>query len=134
MARQITTRETDTGEVKERDTVVRDKVDQRERTANKLEQVMWFIITLVMVVLFIRFVLLLFGAQTGVPFVDFWYGLTAPLVKPFAGIFGTLDTYNHYNGMRLELESLIAMLVYGLLGYMVILGIRLMHSPEERNS
>lgn len=134
MARHVTTRETDTGATTERDTVVHDDVDRRDRTASKLEQVIWFIITVVLVLILIRFVLLLFGARTGVPFVDFWYGLTAPLIKPFAGMFGNLDTYNEYNGMRIELESLVAMLVYGLIGYLIVLGVRLIRrTPEERN-
>ena len=56
-------------------------------------------------------ILLLFGARTGVPFVDFWYGMTAPLIKPFAGMFGSINTFNVYTGQRIELESLVAVTI-----------------------
>lgn len=92
----------------------------------KFEELVWFVLAVLMVVLSIRFFLLLVGSRTGVPFVDFWYNLSAPLITPFAGMFGTINTYNTYTGMRLELESLVAMLVYGLIGYLVILAIRLL--------
>lgn len=134
MARRVTTRETTAGNTTDRDTVVESTADRRDVRASKAEQVIWFVLTVVLTLILIRFVLLLFGARTGVPFVDFWYSLTAPLIKPFAGMFGNLDTYNDYNGMRIELEALVAMLVYGLIGYLLVLAVRLIRrTPEERN-
>ena len=103
-----------------------------DRRVRKVEDIIWFIIAVIIAVILIRFVLLLFGARTGVPFVDFWYGMTAPLIAPFAGIFGSLDTYNDYTGQRIELESLVAMLIYGVLGYLVVWATRLLrHEPKS---
>ena len=103
-----------------------------DRRVRKVEDIIWFIIAVIIAVILIRFVLLLFGAQTGVPFVDFWYAMTAPLIAPFAGIFGSLDTYNDYTGQRVELESLVAMLIYGVLGYLVVWATRLLrHEPKS---
>lgn len=133
MARKLTTREETetTGEA-----AVRDRQDRpdRDAVAFKAEDVIWFIVAVIEVLILIRFILLLFGARTGVPFVDFWYTLTAPLIYPFAGMFGNLDTYNQYTGMRLELESLVAMLVYGLIGYLVVLAVRLLHRTDDRRA
>lgn len=103
--------------------------DTRYRRVRKVEDILWFLIAAVAILIFVRFVLLLFGARTGVPFVDFWYDLTAPLVAPFAGMFGTVDTFNVYTGQRIEIESLVAILIYSLVGYLIILGVRLFR-PE----
>lgn len=106
---------------------------QDDRRVRKVEDIIWFIIAVIVSVILIRFILLLFGARTGVPFVDFWYGMTAPLIAPFAGIFGSLDTYNDYTGQRIELESLVAMLIYGILGYLVVWATRLLrHEPTSQ--
>lgn len=102
-----------------------DRRDRPDRRVRKAEDFAWFLIAAVSILIFVRFILLLFGARTGVPFVDFWYGLTAPLIAPFAGMFGTIDTFNTYTGQRIELESLVAIVIYALIGYLIVLGIRL---------
>ncbi len=104
---------------------------QDDRKPRKLEDIVWFLVAAIAIVIFVRFVLLLFGARTGVPFVDFWYAMTAPLIAPFAGMFGNLNTYNSYTGQRIEIESLVALVIYGLIGYLVVLGVRLLrHEPR----
>jgi uncharacterized membrane protein len=129
MARRIVTTE----ETAATDDVREERSVRDDRHVYKLEDIAWFIIALIMVLILVRFVLLLLGARTGVPFVDFWYNITAPLIAPFAGIFGTTGTYNSYTGMRIEPESLVAMLVYGLVGYLIVLAIRLLkRNPERR--
>lgn len=130
MARRIVKRETTETTAAPAQT----RTERRDDFAvNKVEDFIWFLIAVVEVLILIRFILLLFGARTGVPFVDFWYNLTAPVIRPFAGMFGNINTYNTYTGQRIELEALVAMLVYGLIGYLVILGIRLLRrNPDER--
>ncbi len=104
---------------------------QDDRKVRKIEDFIWFLVALVVLIILIRFILLLFGARTGVPFVDFWYSMTAPLIAPFAGIFGNLDTYNSYTGQRIELDALVAMIIYGVLGYLLVLASRLLrHEPK----
>lgn len=104
-----------------------------DRRVRKVEDIIWFIIAVIISIILIRFVLLLFGARTGVPFVDFWYNMTAPLIAPFAGIFGNLDTYNDYTGQRIEIEALVAMLIYGVLGYLIVWATRLLwHEPTSQ--
>ncbi|HEX3081941.1 MAG TPA: YggT family protein [Candidatus Saccharimonadia bacterium] len=73
-----------------------------------------WITSAVLAVLAIRVVLSLLGANQNNAFASFIYGLTYPFVAPFFGLFG----YNmHYGVARLELETLVAMLVYGIVGY-----------------
>lgn len=130
MARTITTK---TSEV-EQDEAVRTPSTAGggdDRRVRKVEDLIWFLIAIVIVLIFVRFLLLLFGARTGVPFVDFWYGITAPLIAPFAGMFGNIDTYNTYTGQRIELEALVGMVVYGLVGYLIVLGVRLLRREPK---
>jgi len=128
MAQRITTTETDDREVDARREPARDP-------AKRFEDVIWFILAVIAAIIVVRFVLLLFGAREGVPFVDFWYGLSAPFIAPFAGMFGN-GAYNTYNGSRLEVEALVALLIYSLTAYLLVLGIRLLtpNSDERKTS
>jgi uncharacterized protein YggT (Ycf19 family) len=68
---------------------------------------------IILVTLILRFAFRLLGANPDAGFVSFIYSFTAPLVSPFFGIFNT-------NGVdlatgRVEFETLIAILVYGLI-------------------
>lgn len=126
MAQRITT-EADDREV------VRDRGVRRNPSA-RFEDAIWFILAVIAAIIVVRFVLLLFGAKEGVPFVDFWYGLSAPFIAPFAGMFGN-GGYNTYNGSRLEIEALVALLIYALVAYLLVLGIRLLSpNPDERRT
>lgn len=65
-------------------------------------------------VLAIRVILSLLGANQANAFANFVYSLTYPFVAPFFGLFGyTMQ----YGVARLELETLVAMAVYALVGY-----------------
>ncbi|MGB8644826.1 MAG: YggT family protein [Anaerolineae bacterium] len=64
----------------------------------------------------IRFILRLFGANPDAGFAQFIYGLTAPLVAPFAGLFGT----PLFGGSAFEFTSLVAMLIYVLLAWVIV--------------
>ena len=80
-----------------------------------------------------RLLLRLLAARPDNPFIAAFLRVTAPLIAPFAGIFGNLDTYNDYTGQRIELEALVAMLIYGVLGYLVVWATRLLrHEPKSQ--
>lgn len=107
--------------------------DGDDRRVRKVEDIIWFFIAAIDILIFVRFILLLFGARTGVPFVDFWYNLTAPLIAPFAGMFGNIDTYNTYTGQRIEIEALVAIVIYSLIGYLFVLAVRLLRREPRSN-
>ena len=84
-------------------------------------QAVWWIVGLIDVLIAIRFLLKLLGANPA-PFVRFMYDLTWPLVAPFHGIFNTAQEGRSI----LEPESLVAMAIYALIGWGIVSLIRLM--------
>jgi uncharacterized protein YggT (Ycf19 family) len=97
--------------------VVRDRVVASESPARPYalaERIILWVTGLVLALLGIRVILSLLGANQASPFAALIYGLTAPLVAPFFGLFGYTM---HYGVVRLEIETLVAMLVYALIGY-----------------
>lgn len=78
------------------------------------ERIIQYIVGVIESLLAIRVVLSLLGANRGNAFAELIYGVTAPLVAPFSGLLG----YQFQAGVaRLEIETLIAMAVYGLIGW-----------------
>lgn len=133
MSRTLQTTEEADRRTERKSTQGRGDGDRDDRRVRKLEDILWFVIAAIDILIFVRFILLLFGARTGVPFVDFWYNLTAPLIAPFAGMFGNIDTYNVYTGQRIEIEALVAIVIYSLIGYLFVLAVRLLRR-EPRSS
>ncbi|MDQ6772758.1 MAG: YggT family protein [Candidatus Dormibacteraeota bacterium] len=89
-------------------------------------QALWFLVGLVDVLLAIRFFLKLLGASTASAFVTFLYGITAPLIAPFQGIFGTPAA----GGSIVEPATLVAIVVYSLIGWGIAYLIRLITAPR----
>jgi hypothetical protein len=89
-------------------------------------QAVWWIVGFIDVLIAIRFLLKLFGANPA-PFVRFMYDLTWPLVAPFHGIFNS----DQVGRSVLEPESLVAMAIYALIGWGIVSLIRLMTTPSS---
>ena len=89
-------------------------------------QTIWWIVGFIDVLIGIRFLLKLFGANPA-PFVRFMYDVTWPLVAPFHGIFNTAQEGRSI----LEPESLVAMAIYALIGWGIVSLIRLMSRPRS---
>jgi hypothetical protein len=71
----------------------------------------------IMAVLGIRFVLALLGANPANPFADFIYTVSRPFVSPFFGLFN----YQGQLGVgRFEFETLIAILFWGFVTWIII--------------
>lgn len=79
-----------------------------------IARVVWYIVGFIAVVLALRMVLLLLGAQQGNAFVDFVYSFSAVFASPFFGIFSYTPSYN---GFTFEVSTLVALLVYLLVGW-----------------
>src|SRR5438552_12668043 len=78
-------------------------------------QAVWWIVGFIDVLIAIRFILKLFGANPA-PFVRFIYDVTWPLVAPFHGIFNTSQV-----GVSVfETESLVAIAIYTLIGWGIV--------------
>lgn len=76
-------------------------------------QVVWYLVGVIEVVLGFRFLLKLLGASTAAGFTSFIYTITDPLVLPFMSVLGV----SRLEGSLFEWVSLLAMLVYALLGW-----------------
>lgn len=92
-----------------------------------MQRVVWFIIGFINVVIAMRFVLLLLGANRGAAFTDFVYSLSAPFVAPFVGIFGEPV----YGQSVFEVSSLLAIAVYTLIGWGIAKLITLTRPQDE---
>ena len=90
-------------------------------------QAVWWIVGFIDVLVAIRFVLKLFGANVAAAFVRFMYDVTWPLVAPFHGIFNTTQQGRSI----LEPESLVAIAIYALIGWGIVSAIRLMTRPRS---
>jgi len=93
--------------------VVSDPYAQRRGVASKVSQAIYLIFGIVEALLVIRVALKLLGANAEAGFATFVYRISTPLVAPFVGLFGTPQL----NGMVLELEALVAIVVYGLVAW-----------------
>lgn len=89
-------------------------VDEAPNTAAR---VVWFITGVLVTLLAFRFILSLLGANRGNAFADLIYTITFPFVAPFFGLFGYQMEYGR---ARFEIETLVAMAVYALVGYGII--------------
>jgi YGGT family len=93
--------------------VVSDPYAQRRGVASKVSQAIYLIFGIVEALIVIRFVLKLLGANAEAGFASFIYRISSPLVAQFVGLFGSPQV----NGMVLELESIVAIVVYGLIAW-----------------
>ena len=88
--------------------------DQRLFTF-KATQLIWLGLGLLEGLLALRIFLKLIGANAANPFAGLLYGLTDVFLAPFVGLTGTPAA----GGMVLEISSLIAMIVYALVAWVI---------------
>ena len=88
--------------------------DQRLFTF-KATQLIWLGLGLLEGLLALRIFLKLIGANAANPFAGLLYGLTDVFLVPFVGLTGTPAA----GGMVLEISSLIAMIVYALVAWVI---------------
>jgi hypothetical protein len=92
-------------DLSDRDTVIVDRV-------NPIERAIYLIGGILLSLLALRVIFALLGANPDNGIADFVYSITYPFVAPFFGLFG-YDV--QYGVSRLEIETIVAMLVYGLI-------------------
>jgi len=107
-------RRTEPGDNVERvESVTTDPYATRRGTGLKARQAIYLIFGIIEGLIAIRFVLRLLGANPEVSFAALIYDITAPLLAPFFGLFGTPQ----YNGSVLEIHAIVAIIVYALLAW-----------------
>jgi hypothetical protein len=100
----------------QRQVVTYDPYAGRRQTADRLVQAVWLVFGIIEGLLAIRFLLLLLGANRANDFAQLILGVSSPFVAPFFGLFGTPAL----GGSVFELHTLVAMLVYLLLAWVVV--------------
>lgn len=108
-------------EVEQTDMVATDPYSARRDAAYRVNQAIYLVFGVIESLIAIRFVLRLLGANESAGFTSFIYGVTRPLVAPFSGIFGTPAT----GGNVLEPESIVALIVYPLVAWLLTAIVRL---------
>jgi hypothetical protein len=96
--------------------VVVDPYADRRDILQRFEQAIWLVFGIVEGLIAIRFVLRLLGANPAAGFAQFIYGLTAPLLAPFVGLFPS----PRFEGSVLEVTSIVALIVYAMLAWLIV--------------
>ena len=91
-------------------------VDPTPARVYRREQIVYFIFGIIEVLIIIRVVLRLLAANSDAAFTSLIYTLSAPFIAPFEGVFPT----PHSSGSVLELSSLLAVIVYALVAYLIV--------------
>lgn len=106
---------------------VRDDVPATvDRASNIVARTVWLIAGIIIGLLALRFVLLVLGASTASPFVNFIYNISYPFAWPFFGMFGYKV---EYGVSKVEISTLVAMAVYALIAG-VIARLATIRQPE----
>ncbi len=81
----------------------------------KITQLIWLLLGILEGALALRFLLSLIAAYPGSPIAAFIYAFTGLFLRPFSGLTATPAA----GGIVLEISALIAILIYGLIGWLV---------------
>lgn len=89
-------------------------------------QIIWFLAGLLETFLALRFIFRLLGANPSNGIAHFIYSVSHPFVAPFFGLFNYSE--NLANG-RFEFETIVAMLIYGLIAWFLVWLVSLSRRP-----
>lgn len=89
--------------------------------ANLVASIVSVVIGLVELILIFRFIFRITGANPANEFVGWIYDVSAPLVAPFAGIFGAPPvSEGAVVASVFEWASIVALIIYGVIGALVV--------------
>jgi YggT family protein len=102
--------------LEQRQEIVDNVALRRSETLSKVTQIVWLLFALLEAAIALRVVLKLIAANPGNPFASLVYLFTDIFLWPFFGLTATPAS----GGMVLEIPSIIAMIIYALLGWLLI--------------
>jgi YGGT family len=103
----------------------------RRANSNRLVQAVYLVFAVLEALLVIRFLLRALAANADAGFAQAVYAITGVLVAPFTGLFGTPQIAT---GAALELSTLIALIVYGAIGWLLARAAWLMFGETRSSS
>ncbi len=89
---------------------------QRIKPLYRTSQIVWFILGLIEILLALRFVLKLLGANTQAGFTQFIYGVTGVIAGPFYLVFKVSQVQSNI----FEWSTLLAMFVYLVVAWLIV--------------
>jgi hypothetical protein len=114
--RQEHVRVTRAGGLEQRETVIADRAAAMREALVRITQFIWLLFGILEGLIGVRIILKLIAANPGSPFAAFIYNITDLFLWPFFGLTVTPG----FNGAVLEISSIIAMLVYALLAWILV--------------
>jgi YggT family protein len=118
----VTNPETGERVIEKQTTVIPSAERLRTARANRTRRVVYYITRVFTIILIIRFILRLFGANPDNGFTNFWYTISAPIHYPFRNIFG-YEPSVLTGSYVFEVSSLFAIGIYWLLAYIIARGV-----------
>jgi len=103
-------------EIRLREAERRVTLANRNATVSKLVQIIYFLAGALGMLLLLRMILRLFGANPDNTFAQFIYNLSEPFYAPVANLFGTPK---FGNSQVFEINALVAIAAYAILGWLV---------------
>ena len=107
--------------------ITEDAVAERMILIGKINGIIWLLFGILEALIGMRVILKLLAANPVNGFVNFVYDITYPFLAAFFGIVGTPTS----NGSVLEISSLIAMLVYLFIAWVITSLVRLIMTPSR---
>jgi uncharacterized protein YggT (Ycf19 family) len=95
----------------------------------RANQIVWYIFDIIAFLLAFRVVLRALGASTGSGFTNFIYGITAPFVAPFRGIFPVISE----GRFVIEWSGLVAIFVYLMVALAINYILDIMYPISDRD-
>jgi hypothetical protein len=114
-----------------RDGIVLPPVKQQVSSTQTVERSIYFILGIIEVLLAFRLIFKLSGASLASSFVRTIYSLTALLVAPFEGIFHKAVAQGIETASVLEPSTLVALVVYAILAWGIVMLVRLLSREQE---
>jgi len=93
----------------------------RREGTRRIQDAIYLLFGILEGLLAIRFFLALLGANPAAGFTQFIYSITQPFLAPFVGLFGTA----HFGGSVLDVSSLMAIIVYSLVAWVLVKAVEL---------
>ena len=109
--------------IERRQRVVETSPSGRRVFVARFTQFLWIVVSVIVILLGIRFAFVLINANAATGFVNFIYGVTDPLVMPFKNIVVTPG---------FDMGAIIAIFVYMIVGWLIITLFRLIFSDTNR--
>jgi len=97
---------------------------------NTIQNIIWYILGLIEVLIGLRFVLKILGANPVSSFVDIIYNVTGILTAPFDSIFGVSKTTTGATHSVFEPSILVAAVVYALVAWGIVKIITITNKPQ----